>query len=457
MCGILANGLAEEQAVLQLPPAVNLESDYRRKTMPPRFSVLIPTFNRSELFPYTVNSILNQTFEDFEIVLSDNFSSDDTREIAQQFKDPRFKYVRTPRHFTIADSCEFVRRQAAGRSIILLSDDDALVNSALERFAAETEDCDTNLVFSSIAEYRDITYPGPDRNSASCPPFSGSTSIISPDEIVRPLFSLQPKFSMHPSAFIFPKKIADYVEGRTGRFFWTNGVEYSAWPITALLAGRIVHIDLPLTILGRTGKSWGANIVLCNPGKEKIQELINDVDVTRRFAPLHNFTMVNLITEGMLTAKHLFPNEFAPYEFDEIRYLQKTMGELRKREAQGVDVSAEIDEALRYSSKYPSIESDLRKTERPTGKESLIHSIRSGFGKLLGPTIGGRIRAFQLRQRLEKGEAGHGFHASGGAFGFANILECSRFFNRYVVKPESERPRNSGYSVRSSVLYKPRL
>jgi glycosyltransferase involved in cell wall biosynthesis len=455
MCGILANGLAEEQAVFGTSTGRQFGERLWRKTMPPRFSVLIPTFNRSELFPYTVNSILNQTFEDFEIVLSDNFSSDDTREIAQQFKDPRFKYVRTPRHFTIADSCEFVRRQAAGRSLILLSDDDALVNSALERFAAETEDCDTNLVFSSVAEYRDITYPGPDRNSASCPPFSGSTSVISPDEIVRPLFSLKLKFSMHPSAFIFPKKIADYVEGRTGRFFWTNGVEYSAWPITALLAGRIVHIDLPLAILGRTGKSWGANIVLCNPGKEKIQELINDVDVTRRFAPLHNFTMVNLITEGMLTAKHLFPTEFAPYEFDEIRYLQRTMRELRKREAQGVDVSAEIDETLRYSSKYPSIESDLRKTE-PTEKESLIHSIRSGFGKLLGPTIRGRIWAFQLRQTLEKGEAGHGFHASGDAFGFANILECARFFNRYVVKPESERPRDLG-SARSSVLYNPRL
>ena len=59
--------------------------------MPPLFSVVIPTFNRSDLFPYAVKSILNQTFQDIEIVLSDNCSGDNTREVAHQFDDARFK------------------------------------------------------------------------------------------------------------------------------------------------------------------------------------------------------------------------------------------------------------------------------------------------------------------------------------------------------------------------------
>jgi glycosyltransferase involved in cell wall biosynthesis len=191
----------------------------------PHFSVVIPTFNRSDLFPYTVQSVLNQTFEDFEIVLSDNCSSDNTPEIAQQFKDPRFKYVRTPRHLTIADSCEFVRKKASGRSIILLSDDDVLMKRALERFAAETEDCDTELLFGNIAECCDASFPGTDKNSVSCPRFSGSSRVVSANEFVRPLFRFKQRFSMHPSAYTFPKKIADYVERRTGRFFLTKRYE----------------------------------------------------------------------------------------------------------------------------------------------------------------------------------------------------------------------------------------
>src|ERR1051325_6275982 len=104
----------------------------------PFFSIVIPTFNRSDLLPYAVRSILNQTFENFEIIISDNCSADDTPQIAQQFTDSRVKYVRTPRHFTIADSWEFARSQALGKLIFMLSDDDGLLPIALEQFVNES-------------------------------------------------------------------------------------------------------------------------------------------------------------------------------------------------------------------------------------------------------------------------------------------------------------------------------
>ncbi len=96
---------------------------------PPLFSVVIPTFNRSDIFPAAVRSILAQTCGDFEVIVSDNYSTDDTPQVAAQFTDPRVKYVRTPRHVVIADSWEFARQQASGRLIIMLSDDDALVST----------------------------------------------------------------------------------------------------------------------------------------------------------------------------------------------------------------------------------------------------------------------------------------------------------------------------------------
>lgn len=401
----------------------------------PFFSIVIPTYNRSELFPLAVQSILNQTFKDFEIIVSDNYSADPTPEVVKRFTDPRVKYVRTPVHYTIADAWEFARTHANGQFIMMLSDDDALVSSALERFADEAKNQDADFLFSSVAEYRDLSFPGIDRNSVSCPGFSGTSRVISVDEFVRPLFSFRPKFNMHPSAFTFPKKIADYVERRTGRYFWTNGVEYSAWPITAQFAKRIVRIDVPLTILGRTGKSWGANIALCNPGKEKIETLIKDVDQVRKHAPLNNFTMINLMAEGMLTAKHLFPKEFASYEFDELRYLRATMSELRRRRAMGVDVSAEIDDTLRYARKYPSMDKELCEITAPKESEEngFVQLIRAGIGKLGARQIRERILAFQLGHKLQKGEACQGFHASGEAFEFSDILGCSKFFEKYVV------------------------
>jgi len=402
----------------------------------PFFSIVIPTFNRSELFPLAVRSILNQTFEDFEIILSDNYSADPTAEVAKQFTDPRVHYVRTPQHYTIADAWEFARRHAKGELIMMLSDDDALVGTALEHFWRESERHDADFLFSRVAEYRDQSFPGPDRNSVDCPGFSGVSRRVTVDEFVGPLYAFRPKFNMHPSAFAFPRAVADLVARRTGRFFWTNGVEYSAWPIAALFAKGIVYIDLPLTICGRTGKSWGSNMTLSNPGKEQIQKLVTDVDQERKHAPLNNFTLSNLMAEGMLTAKSLFPKEFQSYEFNELNYIRRAMRELRKRQAMGVDVSAEIEDALAYSQKYPSLAAEFGR-DSATGndgkKSSLAARLRTTVGGLGGRTLRRRISAYQLAQKLQRGRVGTKFVASGEDFGFSDIVGCAEFLSRNVL------------------------
>ena len=404
---------------------------------PPFFSIAIPTFNRSDLLPYAVQSVLDQTFQDFEIIICDNCSADNTHDVARQFADPRVRYIKTPRHFTIADSWEFARSHVSGKLIMMLSDDDALVSSALQHFAQESRRHDADFLFSKAAEYRDQSYPGPERNTLSCPRFSATSRTLQvEDEFIRPLFSFRPKFDMHPSAFVFPKAIADYVTDRTGRFFWTNGVEYSAWPITAIFAKNLVYLDLPLTILGRTGKSWGSNIALCNPGKERIEEFIKDVDHDRKHAPLNNFTMCNLMAEGMLTAKSLFREEFKAYEFDEIQYLRKTRAELGRRQALGVDVSMEIDDLIRYSAKYPSLirEFSVRENlEGATRQATFIERTRSTIGDLGARPLRERIKAYQLHRRLTRGAAVLGFQASGEDFGFNDILKCAKFLTHHIA------------------------
>ena len=205
---------------------------------------------------------------------------------------------------------------------------------------------------------------------------------------------------MHPSAFAFAKTIADSVVTRTGRFFWTNGVEYSAWPIAATFSKNIVRIDAPLVVVGRTSKSWGSNIALCNPGKERIQEFIKDVDHERKHVPLNNFTMCNLMAEGMLTAKSLFPEEFKNYQFDELEYLRETLAELRRRQALGVDVSTEMDDLRCYAAKYPVFTQEFDSLEVPaitTARKRLTWRVRLAIGNLGVRTLRRRIRVLDSR------------------------------------------------------------
>ena len=416
----------------------------------PFFSVVIPTYNRSDLVTYAVESVLKQSFAELEVLVSDNGSTDDTGEVIGRIADPRVRYVQTPVHGPIADSWEFARLQAKGSLIMMLSDDDALVPDALHRFGEESRRHQADFLFCKAAEYRDKRFPGSDQNTLACPAFTGSIDVVSAADFIRPLFSFRRRFEMHPSAFVFAKSLADLIAARCGRFFQTNGVEYCAWPMAAALARARVHIDAPLVVLGRTAKSWGSNLSLANPGKARIEAFIADVERVYRYAPLTNFTISNMWAEGALTAKSLLPRELAAYELDEAEYLRSTAWELKRRSALGVDVSREMSELAQYLRQNPALgvaTGTLGRTER-----GLWQRLRSSIGNAGARKLRQRIRANRQVRNLRLGNARSGFNVPGAAFGFNNVLESAEFLARVASLPSPNRESRVLRHVATSLL-----
>jgi glycosyltransferase involved in cell wall biosynthesis len=427
----------------------------------PLFSIVIPTYNRSELVQGAVRSVLRQSFGDFEVVVSDNGSEDDTREVISGFRDPRVRYVRTPTHTSIADSWEFARLQACGSLVMMLSDDDALVPDSLACFAEQHRRHEADFLFCNLAEYRDRSFVGGSGNTVRCRPFTGTTRVVSKEEFLGPLFRLHQKFDMHPSAFVFASTIADQVVQRCGRFFRTNGVEYFAWPPAAVFSSKIVYIDRPLVILGRTFKSWGSTIVLSNPGKDQIDKMISDVEHKRDWIPLTNFTLCNLMAEGLLLSKQIFAAELAAYPFDEERYLRGTMRELRSRQSMGVAVRTEIEELLEYAGKYPALKAELMTAPREglAGPHSVLRRLARGLG--LG-YLRHRFAAARETKKIKQGNVRDGFHAAGADFGFDDAVECADFVARVTAGPGASpaasfggtnTPESVGQQVTSSVTW----
>lgn len=403
----------------------------------PLFSIVIPTYNRHDLIPYAIQSVLWQTFDDYEIIVCDNFSTDNTFAVVNQFKNSRIKYLRTPQHFVIADSFEYARKHAKGKLVLMMSDDDALVPGALESFYQEHRQHDAELIFSQIAEYRDNGFPGIERNILDCPPFSGVSRIIQKDDFLNPLFNFTYKFSMHPSSYVFSSTLANRIANRTGRFFQTNGIEFFAWPVAAILSNKIVFIELPLVIVGRTKKSWGSNIVFCNPGKDKIKKLIDDVEQIPKYAPFTNFTWYNLIAEGLLTAKNLYPKEFEKFIFDEPQYIIKTMEELERRRRLGVDVLMEINEVKDYLDKNPSM---MKKVSLKERKKTFWRKMRTTIGDLGVRQVKEKIRIpISIKKttsadakKIKRGEINSGLKISGLDFGFNDILGCAKMVSHIM-------------------------
>jgi len=402
----------------------------------PLFSIVIPTYNRAELVQGAVRSVLAQTFDDFEVLVSDNCSQDNTCEVVRSFQDARVRYVRTPKHGVIGESWEFARSNARGRLVMMLSDDDALVHNALARIEEAYRRYDGDFLFCNLVEYRDRSFLGPQQNTVMCRPFSGTTRVVSKEEFVGPLMAFRPKFDMHPSAFLFASTLADQVVRRCGRFFQTNGVEYFAWPLAAVFSRNIVYIDAPLVILGRTAKSWGSTLVLSNPGKEKIQKMIDDVAHDRDWIPLTNFTLCNLMAEGMLLGRRLFPDELRPFPFDEQQYLKNTMRELKRRRAMGVDVLREIDELLAYADKYPPLKAAF--IAAGTNGLSEHPSAVTRLARTLGlHHVRRKLDTRREVRRINRGDVKSGFVAAGADFGFDDALGCADFVSRVTASTDN--------------------
>jgi glycosyltransferase involved in cell wall biosynthesis len=92
--------------------------------MIPKVSVIILTYNRAELLKSAITSVLNQTFQDFEIIIVDDASKDNTQEALSHFNDARLKYIRHEMNEGEGKSRNTGINNANGEFIAFLDDDD---------------------------------------------------------------------------------------------------------------------------------------------------------------------------------------------------------------------------------------------------------------------------------------------------------------------------------------------
>lgn len=105
----------------------------------PKVSVCIPTYNRANLLPYAVNSVLAQTYKDFELIICDDGSTDNTALIVNQWDDPRVRYIRHPVNGGRSRNMRSGFEAACGTYFIKFDDDDALTPEFLEKTVAVLE------------------------------------------------------------------------------------------------------------------------------------------------------------------------------------------------------------------------------------------------------------------------------------------------------------------------------
>jgi glycosyltransferase involved in cell wall biosynthesis len=208
----------------------------------PVVSVVIPVYNCVEYIDATVQSILAQTFRDFELVVSDNASTDGTWEALQRYSaDPRVRLTRLPSTIPAPDNFNHVTGLATGEFVKAVCADDVLYPDNLEVLVKELTAHPSALLAVSSRDVIDASGAIVLRNRG----LAGlSGEIAGPDAIRHSVLAGTNIYGEPPSALFRRSALLD-AGGWDPRFpFLMDLATYSAVLLKG--AGNLVAVPRPL-------------------------------------------------------------------------------------------------------------------------------------------------------------------------------------------------------------------
>ena len=131
--------------------------------MRPKVSVVLTTYNRDSILASTIEGILGQTYGDFELIISDDCSSDNTQDIARKYEDydRRIRYRRNERNLRMPGNLNAGIRVATGECIANLHDGDIYHPTLLQKWVTALDACPkAGFVFNA---YRALDADGKER------------------------------------------------------------------------------------------------------------------------------------------------------------------------------------------------------------------------------------------------------------------------------------------------------
>jgi len=224
-------------------------------TSQPVLSVCIPTYRGAAHIAAAIDSVLSQSFRDFELIVIDDTSPDDTPAIVARYSDSRIRYIRNESNLGPEGNWNKCLSESRGTFFKLLPQDDLLMPDCLgQQMAVLEKDTEENiaLVFCArrivVSGDRAVTvrgYPG------------GKRGAISGREVIKRCVRFGTNLIGEPGSVMFRKSLALQI----GPFDATNAyvIDLDYW-FRLLLKGNAYYFPEPLAAFRVSSDSWSVAI-----------------------------------------------------------------------------------------------------------------------------------------------------------------------------------------------------
>jgi len=134
--------------------------EYNLLNLNNKISVIIPTYNRKNLIENAITSVLNQTYKNLEVLIIDDGSTDNTKEIIDKFSDKRVKYIKLKENLGSSNARNIGIKMATGKYISFQDSDDIFYPNKLEfqinnliNKKSVLDFCKIKVIFNSSLQY----------------------------------------------------------------------------------------------------------------------------------------------------------------------------------------------------------------------------------------------------------------------------------------------------------------
>ena len=226
-----------------------------------KFTVIIPTRERADVLVHCLRTVVAQDYENLEIIVSDNHSNDDTREVVESFRDKRIKYINTGRRLSMSSNWEYALSFASEGYVGFLGDDDGLLPGSMTRLSNIIDEYRPDAI---NAPYVDYNWPdnGTDAAGQIRVPSRSATKYYSSARFISDLLSGYLSYVDGPLIYngSFAKiEAINAARDEEGVFFKAQSPDVYSAVALSFVTSRFLRIKDPVAIAGRSRHSNGSS------------------------------------------------------------------------------------------------------------------------------------------------------------------------------------------------------
>ncbi|HYV91944.1 MAG TPA: glycosyltransferase family 2 protein [Chitinophagales bacterium] len=309
--------------------------------MQPFFSVVIPTKNRPYYLRQAIQSVLWQDFDDFELIVSDNYNNEETQQVIDEFSaHPNFKSFRTDQELNMLNHWEWATRKAEGKYVLVLTDRKLFFQHSLKKL--------NNIVRVNHEAFNLYSFGvrlfDEDRNRIGYSVPKRKSRVFTSKELIEN-FLHENLYLPGSYDFFFPKTLnscyrneyAAKLRSQFGIYFNTPGVitpDFSSFFINMALNEAIFYYAEYLVLTQGEKLSTGRLL-----SKGKYEPFLRSLHTNDPFEllPLKIPSSYNMVVNDFLYIKELFGNRLSSLQLDWENYFVTNYTDLLFKKFAGVE------------------------------------------------------------------------------------------------------------------------